>query len=107
MTKAGNRISWYENRVIGDSDGDGVFGSGDLVTVFRTGKYEDGIDDNATFDEGDWNQDGDFDSGDIVFAFQAGHYKVAARPLAAEIAAAVDWLFAQNDDAKKSRAFVA
>ena len=57
--------------------------------------------------EGDWNQDGDFDSGDLVSAFQEGHYVAAAKPLPAEIAAAVDGLFDQSDDAKKSRGFVA
>ena len=101
------RILWYENRPIGDSNDDGIFDSGDLVDVFAAGKYEDGIADNATFDEGDWNQDGDFDTSDLVLAFQGGHYVAAARPMTAEIAAAVDWLFLQTNDAMKSRAFVA
>ena len=96
-------------RIVGDSNGDGIFDSSDLVAVFAAGKYEDGIEDNATFDEGDWSQDGDFDTSDLVAAFQAGHYVAAARPLDAdaEIAAAVDWLLTQDDNAKKSRAFVA
>ncbi len=98
---------WYEYRLIGDSNDDGLFDSSDLVAVFQAGKYEDGIANNATFDEGDWNQDGDFDSSDLVLAFQAGHYVAAARPSVAEIAAAVDWLFDQDEDEKKSRAFVA
>ncbi len=100
-------IFWLENRILADSNDDGTFDSSDLVAVFQAGKYEDGIDDNATFDEGDWNQDGDFDSADLVFAFQAGHYVAAAQPLEAEIAAAVEAVFADDDDAKKARAFVA
>ena len=79
---------WYENRVIGDSNDDGRFDSSDLVKVFQTAHYEDGVPNNSTFDEGDWNQDGEFDSRDLVFAFQAGNYQVAA---------AIDWLFAKKD----------
>jgi hypothetical protein len=87
-------IVCYENRVIGDSNNDGVFDSADLATVFRYGKYEIGHSDNVTFDQGDWNQDGAFDSSDVVLAFQAGHYETTARPLAAEIAAAVELISA-------------
>lgn len=76
-----HKIKWYENRLIGDSNNDGVFDSSDLVTVLTAGKYKDGIPDNATFDEGDWNQDGDFDARDIVFALQADHYVKATTPL--------------------------
>ena len=65
---------WFENRPIGDSNDDGVFDSSDLVSVFQTGEYEDGIDGNSTFDEGDWNGDGVFDSSDLVAAFQSGTY---------------------------------
>ncbi|MCA9211782.1 MAG: tandem-95 repeat protein, partial [Planctomycetales bacterium] len=43
------------SRVTGDVNGDGVFNSSDLVAVFQAGKYEDGIPNNATFEEGDWN----------------------------------------------------
>ena len=100
-------FAWHEQRILGDSNNDSVFDSSDLVAVLQAGKYEDGIDDNATFDEGDWNQDGVFDSSDLVLAFQNGHYVAAARPLEAEIAAATDWLFAQDDDSRKTRAFVA
>ena len=92
--------------MIGDSNDDGVFDSADLLEVSAAGKYEDGIDNSATFDEGDWNQDGDFGSSDLVLAFQVGNYVAGARPLEPEISAAIDWLFAQ-DDSKKSRAFVA
>jgi hypothetical protein len=62
------------NRIIGDSNDDGIFNSSDLIVVFQAGEYEDEIPDNSTFNEGDWNGDGDFDSGDLVAAFQAGTY---------------------------------
>ena len=65
---------WHENRLLGDSNDDGIFESGDLVAVFQAGKYEDNTPNNATFDEGDWNQDGDFNSSDLVLVFQNGHY---------------------------------
>ena len=71
---ANDAWAWFEIRAVGDSNGDGDFDSSDLATVFQTGKFEDGIPDNATFDDGDWNQDGDFDSSDLVFAFQNGEY---------------------------------
>jgi hypothetical protein len=83
-----------ESRPVGDSNGDGVFDSADLVLVFQAGKYEDASDDNATFDEGDWNGDGDFDTSDLVFAFQVGNYLSAATPLAA----VVDQLFSNDRD---------
>ena len=101
------KVAWHEQRLVGDVNDDGAFNSADLVLVLQTGEYEDNIPRNSTFDEGDWNQDGDFDSGDLVLAFQAGHYEAAATPPANQIAAAVDWLFAQNQRASGSRAYVA
>ena len=59
---------------IGDVDFDGVFGSSDLIRVFQTGEYEDGVSNNSSFEEGDWNRDGDFDSSDLVLAFKLGRY---------------------------------
>ncbi len=92
-----NSIAWYENRLIGDSNDDGLFDSSDLVTAFTAAKYEDQVAGNASFEEGDWNQDGDFDSSDLVLAFEAGHYATAAVPLPSEVEAAVEWLFAQKE----------
>jgi hypothetical protein len=62
--------------VIGDSNLDGVFDSGDLVTVFTAAKYD--TQQPATWEEGDWNQDMVFDSGDLVFAFANGDYQAGA-----------------------------
>ena len=76
--------------ILGDSNHDGVFDSSDLVLVLAAGKYEDGIPDNAIFDEGDWNGDGDFESGDLIDALAAGNYE-AGQP------AVVQWLFWDND----------
>jgi hypothetical protein len=61
--------------VPGDSDGDGVFNSSDLVLVFQAGQYEDKVAGNSTWSSGDWNGDGEFDSQDLVFAFQVGSYQ--------------------------------
>ena len=58
----------------GDSNGDGVFNSSDLVHVFQAGEYEDHLNDNSTFEEGDWNGDSEFNSSDFVFVFQKGNY---------------------------------
>ncbi len=71
-------------------------------------KYEDGIPGNATYLDGDWNADGDFDSSDLVLAFRAGHYQAGAGSRESQIGAAVDLIFAGDDQDKKNpRAFVA
>ena len=67
-------VAWLENRLIGDSNGDGEFNSTDLVQIFQTGEYEDSFFGNSTFADGDWNGDGEFNSSDIVYAFQANSY---------------------------------
>ena len=66
------------DRIPGDSNGDGIFNSSDLVAVFIIGEYEDIFANNSTFAEGDWNGDGDFDSSDLVFVFTAGTFVPAA-----------------------------
>ena len=86
-------ITAPSDQVIGDSNGDGIFNSSDLVTIFQAGEYEDGVDDNSNFNEGDWNGDGDFDSSDLIFAFQLGNYHVPAARMAA-----IDQLFSLNAD---------
>ncbi len=88
-TKRGLSVEGLETRrllvgdvfVVGDSDNDGAFGSGDLVQAFQEGKFETG--EEATFEQGDWNDDGVFDSSDLVFAFESGTYGVP-QPLAAD-----------------------
>jgi hypothetical protein len=72
-----------DGRVVGDANGDGRFDASDLVKVFQTGEYEDGVPANSTFEEGDWNGDSDFDSSDLVEAFQAGTYAGSAIPSSA------------------------
>lgn len=68
--------------IVGDSNHDGAFDSGDLVTVFIAGEYEDTIAENSTFDSGDWNADYEFDSGDLVVGFQGGHYEAGVAAVA-------------------------
>ena len=94
-------IDWYENRIIGDSNNDRRFDSGDLVKVFQAGQYEDGVQGNSTFDEGDWNADGDFDSGDLVFVFQSGTFVAAAR--LSSIAVAIDAVLATENSVWAAR----
>ena len=89
-------------RIIGDVNQDGVFSSQDLVEVFRAGKYNDGIPNNATFEEGDWNLDGDFDDQDIVAAFIAGGYVPDPMPASSALAAAIDAAHA-DDETKPAR----
>lgn len=89
------RALWYDNTSVwlvnyraipGDADGDGQFSAEDLVTVFASGVYEDGDNDNADWTTGDWTGDQDFDASDFVAAFLSGQYEqgsVFDRPLAA------------------------
>ena len=77
-----DREQWVEqiaNTYFGDSNFDGVFDSGDLVTIFVAAEYEDGIANNSTWAEGDWDGDGDFGSGDLVFVFQRNEYETGPR----------------------------
>lgn len=64
-----------EERVVGDSNGDGVFDSSDLVFIFQRSNYEDPTATDLEYADGDWNGDGIFDSSDFVFAFQFGAYE--------------------------------
>lgn len=67
----------FEQRTLGDVDGNGAFDSADLVALFQRGSFENGLAGSADFSSGDWNRDGEFDSSDLVLAFQAGHYQSA------------------------------
>ncbi len=60
----------------GDTNLDGRFNSGDFVSVFAIGKYEDTTPGNAGWSDGDWNGDGDFTTSDLVYVFQVGGYVV-------------------------------
>ena len=59
-------------RQAGDSDGDGMFNTSDLVRVMQQGKYR--SDEAAKFEDGDWNNDGWFNESDFVWALQAGYF---------------------------------
>ena len=65
----------------GDANLDGAFDSGDLVEVFKAGKYELHV--SANWVDGDWNGDGDFNSGDFITAFKDGGYEIGPRIVAA------------------------
>lgn len=60
----------HDDMAAGDTNGDGVFNSSDLVNLLQSAKYETGK--SATWEEGDWNGDGVFDSSDIVLWQQSG-----------------------------------
>ena len=79
-----DRMFWVTDRnvmftYVGDANLDGEFNSGDLVTAFGAGQYEDGIPFNSGWAEGDWNGNGDFESGDLVAAFTEGGYEQGRR----------------------------
>lgn len=59
----------------GDANLDKRFDSADLIMVFQSGHYEDGIAENSLWQDGDWNGDGEFSSSDLVEAFGMGHYQ--------------------------------
>jgi hypothetical protein len=101
------KVVWYENRLVGDANDDGIFDSSDLVQVFQAGEYEDGIPNNSTYEEGDGDGDGEFDSSDLVFAFQAGIYEKPAALRCPDVAAAIDAIFAELNPRSRMRAYVA
>ncbi len=70
-----DHVFWVEGlkrTYLGDANLDLEFNSGDLVAVFTTGEYQDGVPGNSTWETGDWNADGEFDSSDFVAAFTGG-----------------------------------
>ena len=68
------RMTWY-----GDANLDGEFNSGDLVSLFSAGEFEDAIALNSIWTTGDFNGDGDFDSSDLVAAFADGGFEQGPR----------------------------
>ncbi len=83
LTDLSERAEYVHNVLgtwIGDSTLDGEFSSGDLVSVFSIGHYEDGVAGNSSWVTGDWNGDKEFDSSDFVVAFSDGGYEQGPRP---------------------------
>ena len=81
-----DRLEWIttlQKSWVGDSNFDGEFNSGDLVTVFRAGKYEGQV--MAAYAEGDWDGNMEFDSSDLVAAFTAGGYEEGPLPATAAV----------------------
>jgi hypothetical protein len=77
-----DRLFWVNElkvTYVGDSNLDLEFNSGDFVTVFTAGEYEDNVEGNSTWATGDWNGDGDFSSSDFVLAFQQEGYEKGPR----------------------------
>ncbi|MCA9151719.1 MAG: hypothetical protein KDA92_20585 [Planctomycetales bacterium] len=68
-----------QHTYFGDANLDGLFDSSDLVAVFAQGEYEDGLDENSGWADGDWDGDGDFSTSDLVVAFAGGGYDQGAR----------------------------
>jgi hypothetical protein len=66
------RKSW-----IGDANVDGEFNSGDLVTLFTAGTYEQEV--SAVWSQGDFDGNGRFTSGDLVAALTDGGYEKGPR----------------------------
>jgi hypothetical protein len=88
----------------GDANLDGRFDSDDLLQVFKRDEYEDTIPSNSTWADGDWNGDGESTSDDLVLAFQSGRYNAGVPPLNARaVAAAVDWLFAEDQNTTRQQ----
>jgi hypothetical protein len=74
------RKTWF-----GDANMDGQFDSADLVEVLGIGEYEDGVDNNSTWAEGDWDGNANFSSGDFVTALADGGYEAGPRPAIAAV----------------------
>lgn len=73
---------WVTTRArtyFGDADLDGKFDSTDLVKVLQSGEFEDTVDRNSTWADGDFNGNGDFETGDLILAFSDGGYEKGPR----------------------------
>ena len=82
----GDRVAWVvelNNTYFGDANLDGEFSSADFVAVFVNGEYEDDVEGNSLWSEGDWDGDADFTSGDFVRAFIDGGYEIGPRAASA------------------------
>ena len=94
------------NNLPGDANRDGIFNSADLILIFQASEFEDDIDGNSTWEEGDWDGDGDFTTSDLVEAFKLGHYSAEAKQNSNRLNDdAMRSLFAasQDDKAKSAR----
>ena len=82
----GGRLDWLDaafwvhnlaNTWFGDTNLDGEFNSGDLVSALATGTYEANVD--AGWALGDFDGNGRFDTGDLVIALADGGYEQGPR----------------------------
>jgi hypothetical protein len=73
-------VEVHMNTYFGDANVDGMFDTADLVAVMQVGEYEDAIDDNSGWADGDWTGDADFDSSDLVRALQSGCFEACGGP---------------------------
>ncbi|MCA9170883.1 MAG: hypothetical protein KDB23_24580, partial [Planctomycetales bacterium] len=64
-----------------------------LVFVFQGGKYEDAIEDNAGWADGDWDGDKDFTSSDFVVAFQGNGYELGKRAAVSAVPEPTTWQY--------------
>lgn len=66
----------------GDANRDGVFNTSDLLSVFKSNRFErgelTGLTDDERWRAGDWNNDLEFSSGDLITALSFGDYSAAA-----------------------------
>jgi hypothetical protein len=85
-------IQTIKNTWIGDSNLDGEFSSSDLVFVFTAGEYEDTINGNSGWADGDWDGNGDFTSSDFVASFTAGGYERGPRAATAAVPEPSGWI---------------
>lgn len=76
LSAVSNSLSWFESRIAGDCNDDGIFDSSDLVAVFQAGLFDKLLSVQTTFNNGDWNGDGRFDNQDLIDAFEFGHYQL-------------------------------
>ncbi len=62
--------------VLGDANCDGLFDSSDLISMFQSNEFEDGIANNSQWPDGDFDGNGEFDSTDLVLAQKSDLYEV-------------------------------
>lgn len=68
-----------KNTYFGDINLDGEFRSDDLVALFTSGEFEDGVSQNSRWSTGDFDGDGEFGTSDLLVIFSDGGFNRGPR----------------------------
>jgi hypothetical protein len=84
-------VSELKRTWTGDADLNGQFDTADFIQALSRGQYEDGVENNSTWGDGDWNADREFDSGDLVEALSDGGFEIGPKQAVAAVPEPASW----------------